>query len=241
MLLTVILIALIHLCATLPSVVYHTVISIYYKYTRRESEPQTLLTNKKVLLFIHGRGGHYNDFITTIKNLKERVPKEYYMRTVDLGDTLNTSIDTEASILSQSLQLYQDCEITLIGLSKGGLVAMRYITTRNDDRIKNVITICSPLRGTRITELLSSDSITNKELGLNSEITQEMANVYVDIPIYHIVPNWDHLIIPTSSAAYEHTDESNIYRYNGNYSHSGIQYCPEIADAIARFIKPIEL
>ena len=52
----------------------------------------------------------------------------------------------------------------------------------------------------------------------------------INVPVYHIVPKWDHLIIPTTSARYDDTPESHIYYYNGSdYGHCGIAYNDEVA------------
>lgn len=157
-------------------------------------------------------------------------------------------ISQDVDKLKKSLELYPECNIILIGLSKGGLVVTRYVTTMSDERIRRVITISSPLMGlqpglligvigTKITKLLSKDSITHKELGYGSELTRDIAKEISGIvPINHVVPKWDHLIIPTSAAYYPTTNVRNIYYYKGMYSHTGITYSKDVAIAIATWI-----
>lgn len=229
-------VALLHLLITFPSFVYHGIINLYYRFTWGVPNQQ-ILKGKNVIICVHGRGGHYTNFVPLIENLWSFIDGKYYIRTVDLGNTRHTPIDQDVDKLKKSLELYPECNIILIGLSKGGLVVTRYVTTMSDERIRRVITISSPLRGTKITKLLSKDSITHKELGYGSELTRDIAKEISGIvPINHVVPKWDHLIIPTSAAYYPTTNVRNIYHYKGMYSHTGITYSKDVAIAIATWI-----
>lgn len=231
--LLILIILIYNLFMTFPSVMYHGIIKLHRRLTSK-ALIKDVLEGEKVVICIHGRGGHYTDLEPLIRNLKELIPeKGYRYRMVDLGNTRNTSIDTDVAVLKRELENYIGCEITFIGLSKGGLIAMRYITTIMDPRIKRAITISSPLRGTKAANLLSKESITNKELGYNSEITRDIAGTNIHIPVYHVVPSWDYLIIPTESAAYTNTNNENIYHYRGLYSHSGIVHSKDMANAIS--------
>lgn len=234
-----IIIASCHLLITLPSLIYHGLSNLYYRCIT--PPPSTIvLKDKNVIVFVHGRGGHHSNFVPLINNIKPKISNRYYLRTVDLGDTRNTSIDEDMFKLKGALDIYPDCAITLVGLSKGGVDTMRYVTYFNmDTRIERVITISSPLRGTRITGLLSKESITNKELGYRSKITRHIKTIGINIPVYHIVPTWDHLIIPTSSAYYRSTEEERIYYYTGLFNHVGITYSKDVAIAIVSWIPPL--
>jgi pimeloyl-ACP methyl ester carboxylesterase len=167
----------------------------------------------------------------------KRAKLNYKIRMVNIGNTRNTSIDTDVIRLEEELKMYPMCEIILIGLSKGGVVGARYAMTVQDERIKKVITISSPLRGTWITKVLSKNSVIHKELGYGSELVRNMNNVEkFPVSIYHIVPRWDHLIIPTRSAAYSSTDPNNIYYYTGFYNHMGITHSVDVANAITKWL-----
>ena len=197
-----------------PSCFWHGVINIYRRLTSTKlSTPSSVqLEKKKMIVFVHGRGGHHTNFVSLITNLKEREQViDYGYVLIDLGWNASSSIDDDVSRLSQELQRFSDCKITLIGVSKGGLVCTRYITTQKDSRIRRVITISSPLRGTQATMFLSSNSITDKELCYHSHLTETVAQANKPVPVYHIVPRWDHVIIPTSSAQYDDTPSNNIY------------------------------
>lgn len=225
-----------HLFMTFPSLIYHRTINLYRRIMAK-SLIHTELYQKKIVVFVHGRGGHYTNFNTLIQNLKNKPELEdYYLTAVDLGYNRHTPLDKDVEKLTEFLTAFKECSITLVGMSKGGLTVMKYTTSINDSRIIKIITISAPLQGTIVTNLLSPDSISHQELGYNSKIVNEISEIKIDIPIYHIIPRWDHLIIPTKSAQYNNTPGTQIYHYNGYYSHIGIIYNKEISNIIGKWL-----
>lgn len=226
----------------------------------------TKLSNKNVIMFVHGRNGSPTDVIPLIENLEKRfscMPNDeleeydyapddvvlklsdsnyYVIRVVDQGDTKYTDIDDDCMMLNSEMENYENCNIYFVGFSKGGLVAMRYVTTCNygTNIIKMVITVSSPLHGTKIANLFPKSSVVHESLGFNSEICQHI-NVdrknLSDIKICHVVPKYDVAILPTSSAMYDDIDPNNIYHYDGDeYGHLGIMYCEKVAENIEVWI-----
>ncbi len=234
MILSILSIVFHHALMTSPSLIYHSLLLLYYRYST-SSPIYSIIYNKKILAFVHGRTGHHSNFLPLISNLSSRLI-EYDMRPIDLGWNFNFSIDEEVSRMQYILSSCIDCEISLVGLSKGGLTSLRYLSITKDKRIKKIITVSSPLMGTKITELICSNSITHKELGYESELTQELSKYQFGIPIYHIVPKWDYAIIPTTTSYYPSTSPSNIYYYDGYYSHAGIVFDPKISTIITDWI-----
>lgn len=210
----------------------------------------TNLTNKNVVVFVHGRNGHPNHWNTTITNIMDITNSttkngnniillgddKYYLRTMYLGPTDNTSISNDALVLYDYLQMYKNCNVTLIGISKGGVVAMAY-KILYDKNIK-VITISSPLKGTKIASLFHPSSITYQSLSYENNVSKTIINGITDYSnIYHIVPKYDHLIIPTSSAYYDDTPKENIYFHDDDYySHASIQFDVKVAKRLVEFI-----
>lgn len=239
-----------HLILTSPSCIWHGIINLYQRvlYISHRNIPvstiepsilEPILQHEKVVIFVHGRGGHHTNFIPLVYNLINHYKLSgYYFGKANLGWNSSTSVDEDVKKLSRELDKYIDCEITLVGMSKGGVVCARYATTQNDIRIKRVITISAPLRGTLATKFLGTNSVTNRELGYHSDLTETIAAeiAKIAIPIHHVVPKWDHLIIPTANAEYDSTPETNIFYYQGYYSHVGIPHSPEIASKIANWI-----
>lgn len=223
-----------HFLLTGPSIIWHGLANIYGRYV---SVPTVIpkLQGKDVIVLVHGRNGHYSNFNTLMFNLKKQLSHDIVA--VDLGYNRYTTIDTDVSRLCSAIEPLENCKITLVGMSKGGLVVMRYATTMNDSRVQNVITISAPLRGTLVTKFLPSNSSEHKELGYNSKISTEITGAIDDsYAVYHIVPRWDYIIIPTSSTYYETTDKDHIYFYKGYYSHLGIPFSTEVANAIIAWL-----
>jgi hypothetical protein len=93
--------------------------------------------------------------------------------------------------------------------------------------------------GTLIANFFPTNSPVYVALSFNNDLVQEIneARTKIDIPIYHIVPKWDFMIVPTSAAKYTDTPEHRIYYYNGFlYSHCGIAYSLEVAQAICMWL-----
>lgn len=225
-----------NLSVTLPGFIYYGLSNLYNRFTANKLN-NAVMHNQQVVVFVHGRGGHYTDFNTLIDNLhQEPQLASYHLKMVDLGNTRYTSIDTDVARLHTELTPFQNCSIILVGNSKGGVVVMRYATTMNDYRIKKVITIASPLQGTMLASVFPQSSIVHQELKYQSDITTNIFNTPLSIPIYNIVSRWDHLIIPYESACYPTTPKERIYTYEGNKNHAGICCDMEIAKVITKWI-----
>lgn len=208
---------------------------------------QPLSPKQKILAFVPGRNGHPNDFLPLIQNLQLKyinttehgdVP-EYFIITIDLGETGESSLDEDCIKIKTILEQYVDIDIVLVGMSKGGFTAMRYVTTMNDCRIRKVMTISSPLQGTHVADLMPEDTITYRELRYQSDISIEIKNaaMTLNIQIYHVVPKYDHVIVPVTSARYEFTHEDNIYYSASLFNHCGITYSIEVADAVSKWLQ----
>lgn len=225
-----------HTIMTLPSTIYHGLGHCYNRVTH--SKPiLPNVTHTNLIVFVHGRNGQPADFKGLTDNLQSLTDK-YTFVTVGLGKTGYTSIDTDALKLQEQIKQYIGCNITLVGLSKGGVTVMRYATKYNDDRITRVITISSPIKGTYVAHAFPETSEVRKGLGYNNDIVKETIALKnkLNISIHHIVPLWDGLVVPVDSAQYDDTPAENIYYYNGTYSHAGITFNPEVAQAIIKWL-----
>ena len=223
-----------NLVFTCPSLLYHGIIQKYnqWKYVPRINWKSE---NNSTVVYIHGRGGHPSDFDYITRN------SCFHSICIDLGNTRHTSVDEDTEELQKFLQnIDENTKLILVGYSKGGLVATRYIQKYNDDkRISGVITLSSPLRGTQSTHLLSPTSVAHKDMGHNSELTIELNNMVTDIPIYHVVPTYDHLIIPSSSTFFDSTPNTRIYNYRVFYNHATLTFARDIINQVENWIKEI--
>lgn len=233
----------VHFAVTSPSNIYHTLMDRYNRYITKKYD-NSPLQNKNVIIFVHGRNGHHADMLPLINNLNDISQKsnneKYYLRMVNLGPTADTLIEEDVCTLKNALETYINCNIILVGLSKGGVTVSTYFLIMNDERIKGAITISSPVMGTEVANAFERNSNVNKGLGRNNTLALSMNEKAKNKSIYHIVPTWDHLIIPSHAAYYPNTHDDNIYYYTKmSYGHSGICYDPDVAKKIEEWIKII--
>lgn len=226
-----------HLIATLPSTIYHTFWNKYRRYTTHHID-RTPLQNKDIVIFVHGRNGYPTDFDPMINDLQYMIEEKYYLRSIYLGDTSFTSIEEDVEKLKEEISIYEDCSIILVGVSKGGVVVSTYFTAITDHRIKKAITISAPLFGTEIASAFPTDSKVHQALSHNNSLLLKTFQKPRSSNIYHIVPTWDTLIIPTCSAFYPTTNDKNIFHYTGIlYGHNGICYSPDVIKKVAQWIQ----
>lgn len=226
--------SLIHLFVTLPLTIIYVIISASNRIFSKPDDI-TNISADKLIVFVHGRGGHFSNFDTLIKNMSV---ENYGKFRVNLGKTSYTSIREDSQNLYNQLLKSDSREIILVGLSKGGLIVMDYLTNFSDKRISKVITISSPLKGTKIANMTPDDSIPYTELSYQSKICKKIekrAAKYYDI-IYHITPAWDHMIQPLDSSYYDFTPKDHVYHFTQYNGHIGIIGSKKVSDVISNFI-----
>jgi hypothetical protein len=242
---------------TLPSIIYHGTLSLVSKF-RHDSKKDIIFNtvdSNNLILLVHGYHGHPCNFTPLINNLciDSNIKDNWNIIAVNLNQFEKYEDNTVQNEASYILQYIQNCNfenIILIGLSKGGLVcATAY--AMNSMKIKKVITICSPLKGTRSCDLYlpkildiingNLDSVRN-DLGFCSSTSSNTLNLLADTEvnyknIFHIVPTYDHMIYPSTAALYPFVPNDNVFIYTGTmYSHIGVPFNKEIANVIIKWI-----
>lgn len=256
--------------ATLWSNIKHTLILIYYRLTvSLPNKSPNKLIGKNVIIFVHGWYGSPTSVTPLIEYLSKtlkRMPndelfnndfapndnvfkfpnnKYYVIRAISIGKTSHT--DKACDTLNNEMQNFENCNITFIGLSQGGLVIMRYITqyeAKYNKGLNNVIetgiSVSAPLHGTLTANLCPASFAAHQELGYDNIVSKQIAeNIknLSNVKICHVVPKYDILIQPTSSAMYETSDENNILHYDGtDYGHFGIIFHDKVAKHIVKCI-----
>ncbi|AYV82348.1 MAG: esterase/lipase [Homavirus sp.] len=238
-----ILTSLFHILLTFPSMIRHGPRKIYDKicyYINSTflniSNIIPPINNQHVIILVHGRGGSPVDLNPLKIHFENKNPYTY---SVDLGNTRYTSIEEDANELYKQLENLTNCQITLIGNSKGGSVVATYLSLYNDtttNQINKVITITAPLKGTRLASLTTGISKTDLLYGAEHLLKlEESLKPYSD-KIYHIVSHYDDLIIPKEAAYFNHTPSENIYFYRGLYNHGCLMSDPRIVNAVDHFV-----
>ena len=213
----------------LPSIIVHGSQNIYLKYTAK-SRIQVSSQEKTLIVLIHGRNGHstnFNPLIGALKTGSRILP-------IELGSNSTLSVYDEVELVKEQLEPYINSveHIILIGLSKGGVTAVLF-QSMYPNKIFKVITISSPLKGTKVANYHPTCLKTRSELGYKSNLAKHIkstANVSI---LFSIVPTYDHIIIPTSSTSLKGST-SHVYR--GLYSHAGILHSPRVLNKVLEWV-----
>lgn len=126
-------------------------------------------------------------------------------------------------------------EFTGIGHSQGGLILMYYkkhLDTEN--KLKKIITIGSPLQGTKIA--IFSSTPNGKEMRYNSEFVKKLAEGKVDAEILNIYSPIDNLVLPHSSAILKNVQHIEA----PPVGHISLLFHPSVFHSIIDFIEHSE-
>lgn len=235
-----------YMLLTIPTLIYYGMISIISRkiLVRYKNNENIIIDNNSdtTIVLVHGRNGSTYHFKSLIEKLKYQT--NYNIVCVQLHNTGSTTIAEDATYLDSYLKTFNVdlSNLILVGLSKGGLVVSHFANCfannhTNNYSIKKIITISSPLHGTKVANY-SIDKCTRKELGYRSEQSEKLAKLVAGsgLNYYHIVPKYDHVIIPQTSAMYETTAPDNIYKYNGFNNHCAIVESSDVIDQIIQWI-----
>lgn len=229
-----------HLLITSLTTIRDYMYFLYHKYLGAE----LLNINrdaKHIVVLVHGRNSSPTQFVDIQKKLSTTIDSETTLFPIFFPSG-STSITTDCQSLYQQLLDYfgdkKSRELTIIGISKGGVTAC-YAATLNHPlfRVKKIITISSPLKGTQLANF-SLCPVTRKELSYHSPflIDVERRLMASRVKIYHIVPRWDHIVIPTEATSYSQTPSQRIMKYRGFSGHIGIQYDKTVIEQINQWI-----
>lgn len=229
-----------HTIISLWSVIKHGPAKIYERlqylfmesYRNHPNYNLPMLDGKDVIILVHGRGGSPSDFNSLIKHLQNYD----HVYAISLGQNRYTTVENDSKELETQLENLTNCDITLIGNSKGGSVVTKYLSTFDDststNKIKKVITVSSPLKGTVLANFVPGT--TKQDLSYLADHlveTEEILKQHSD-KIFHIVATYDHLILPADTAYFHHVPKSNIHFYTGLHNHICLFDDPQIVSVI---------
>lgn len=131
-------------------------------------------------------------------------------------------------------------DLTLIGHSKGGLVASYYtvhLASRIKSNVKNLITIGTPLKGTPMARLgIGTDA---KQMRPNSEFAKDLRKKLREnwdkTRVYHIASKTDQ-VVPYESAFLSRIQKSRFLKLN-NLGHRGLVFSTRVSKQIISWLK----
>jgi len=195
--------------------------------------------NKPIIL-IHGYLHHAFVWIYHGKKLSKKGFSPIY--TLNLKHSLasihNHANDLEKKI-NQILKETKSDEIILIGHSMGGVIASYYaLNIAKKGLVKHVITIGSPLRGTKIAKFGIGKCA--KEMKRDSEFILDLSEKIKkekEINFYHIATKTDELVVPYNSAIMI-GEEKKHFTLNG-LGHGSLLYSKRVNDKISFWLNKI--
>jgi triacylglycerol esterase/lipase EstA (alpha/beta hydrolase family) len=232
--------------------------SVYAK--RRRTYPQfvsrdrTILGSKttnstKCIVYIHGRGDNVGQFNSIANIIRDTTDFNYLLVNLDQRDNPvhDDVIKTRDQIYHHFKSLLDkglDLDITLVGISKGGVTAASLIANHCGDKrvhYSKLITIASPLNGT---VLANYAFWTNAKADLSfgnihaQNVKFELANLASDgkLRTYHVTNQFDNIVIPANMSAYKFTS-SKTYKHRNLTSHNAIQDHPTVVAKVVEWIK----
>src|SRR5437868_3172429 len=176
-----------------------------------------------LIIYIHGKGGSPQESQLLYNHLPKNI--NFY---APFLNTANTSIEDDSTFLfnkiNDKFNILYLTNIILIGYSKGGTIALYFANQyHNKCNISKIITISSPLNGTKLSSFSDQTNIKN-ELKYDNELLQNL--IYLSknnhLKIYNIVLIKDFVVLPITSQYL--TYAKDVYFINDNVSHYGIMY-----------------
>jgi len=196
------------------------------------------------ILFIHGFLGSSNNWIYH----RYRLQKQGYnnLFTINLGHF--QSMEQYAERVKKKVEEIKEVcgkkGVVLIGHSMGGLVAEKYkssLDLSGNNWVRKIITIGSPLKGTKLAEIAPKTSRVVKQMTRNSSclgnlgfgVSEDEAAKY-----YHIASDTDNIIHPRSSAKGPESNENIMLNATG---HVGYMFSSRVSDLILKKLNRLRL
>jgi len=160
--------------------------------------------------------------------------------TVDLGNpfhSIEEHVETLATKISQIEKETGRKDIILIGHSMGGVVSALYATQKGSlGKVTDVITLGSPLSGTRVAKIgLGANA---RDMELNSPLCQEVQALIRSnqtIRFYHVASKTDILVMPYSSAWIDGPRHQKLIV--SGIGHVSLVFSPRILRQIVEWIR----
>lgn len=162
--------------------------------------------------------------------------------TINLGSPFHSIEEYAEKVRKKANQIAYETnrrDLVLIGHSMGGLVSAYYAThLAPDETVVSVITIGSPLHGTKIAQLGFGHAA--KQMHYQSPFTMNLRQKMMEsqVPFLHIGSQTDLIIQPTYSA-FVHSPHSNSYEFKV-HGHFYYLYSNAVFDKILAFLHPFD-
>lgn len=190
------------------------------------------------ILLVHGYLHNSSAWIYLWKRLERAGLGPIYA--INLGSPFHTIEEYAEKVRQHAEQIVKQTgrkDLILIGHSMGGLVSMYYANTLAPrDSVTSVITLGSPLNGTKVSCLGFGPCV--KQMEYESEFVKAVGQMQKNsnfIHYMHLGTAQDLIIIPSESA-FLHSENSVCEQLEG-LGHICLLYSPTVANKIISFLK----
>jgi len=160
--------------------------------------------------------------------------------TIDLGHPFQSIRTYALKVQQKARQIAQEngtSELSLIGHSMGGLVSYYYTAKLAPAHsVSQVITIGSPLQGTRVAKIGLGQC--TREMEINSNFLKELhesIELCSHVQFYNIASTTDELVIPYSSAILK--SDSNHQFYLDDIGHASMLFSKRVSDQLCSWLR----
>jgi triacylglycerol lipase len=207
----------------------------------RKKKQVSIAINRRPILMVHGylNAGFVWDFHKNYLS-KNGIGPIY---SIDLGHPFQSIRSYALKIQEKAKQIAQETgssELTLIGHSMGGVVSYYYAAKLAQAySIPQVITIGSPLLGTRVAKIGFGQCA--REMQIGSGLLKEMHDAIEwcnDVKFYNIASRTDELVIPYTSALFK----SDLQRQLcfDDMGHASMLFSKRVSEQLCTWIKNSE-
>ena len=202
-----------------------------------KNRPVSSFDNPRPILLVHG----YLNAGFVWMFLRKYLSKNGFgpVYTIDLGHPFQSIHSYALKVQQIARQIAQETgciELTLVGHSMGGLVSCYYAAKfARVNSVLKVITIGSPLFGTRVAKIGLGQCAREMEIG--SEFIKEFHDameVRGDLQIYNIVSTVDEIVIPYSSAVFQSEPQNQLFIED--IGHISLLFSKRVADQLCGWI-----
>lgn len=170
--------------------------------------PKHPVHNQTPILFIHGYLYRSGCWAYIFYHLKKAGYQHIY--SINLGSPFN-SIDSYTQKVKKQIEEIGSKEIILIGHSMGGLIATYYDHHyAKPGEIKLIITLGSPMEGTRVASLGYAKC--TEEMLPGSALLKNLSIFTSTTPYLHVASETDSVINPWESALFKSSSSVNVNR-----------------------------
>lgn len=204
----------------------------------RRNQPTGLSVPSRPILLVHGylNAGFVWDFHKN-QLLKNGFGPVY---TINLGCPFGSIREYAKKVQAKAEQIAQETgrsDLTLIGHSMGGVVSYYYAAKMaRAYSVPQVITIASPLNGTRVAKMGLGKCA--REMEIDSDLLTELKAAIeccTDVAFYNIGTKTDELVIPYSSSILK-SEPSRQY-FIEDMGHASLLFSQRVSDRLCQWLR----